>query len=378
MPAHPSHTGILHRYTSRLVAFEHQTPRPDAKPQPYSTYAAAAAAVSQKKDPVPQATNFILFIAGLGDSLLTVTYPALLASLLPRGWAIIEVSQSSAGTGWTLSSLQQDADELARAVAYFRELGHSRLGDDKAAQRQTKLILMGHSTGCQVSMEYLVGPYKHHEIPESTLARPKVDGVILQAAVSDREGASKELSSEVLENSLRIAKDMIADGRGEDILPLSATGGEAIFGAQPCARRWVSLIDPDGDDDYFSNPEETGYERAARIWGEAGLASRDIPVMVLWSRNDQFVPEDVNKEERLERFRICAASAPWDQRSGVVEGAGHSLNGSAQGPRHDLCQRVTGFVERIGDIQVSDEEKDSGEDELDDKGWFRKKEGEKL
>jgi len=51
---------------------------------------------------------------------------------------------------------------------YFRKIG--KFG---------KIVLMGSSTGCQDVMEYLTGA--------NAAKRPRIDGGILQAPVSDRE-----------------------------------------------------------------------------------------------------------------------------------------------------------------------------------------------
>ena len=372
MPVYPSHAGILHRYTSRLVAFEHQRISATA-PKSLPTYAAAVAAVQQSSNNSILPTNFILFVSGLGDNLLTVTYPALIASRLPPRWALVEISLSSAGIGWTTSTLQRDASELARAVKYFRDLGSTRLGDNQSTHQQSKIVIMGHSTGSQVSIEYLVGPWREPSIPESTLSRPKVDGVILQAPASDREGVAMEgsLQPGVGESSLEIARDMIAAGKGGEILPLSATGGESVFSAQPSAYRWHSLLDPEGDDDYFSDPAASDEKRLQRVWGSEGLRSRRVPTLALMSGRDEHVPGWVDKHSRLRVWKELVGNLFWDERSGVVEGASHNLNRSADEQRSDLCGRVVDFVEKL-DRESEDERKGPVS-----KGMERK-DGEKL
>lgn len=78
--------------------------------------------------------------------LITPSYPAQIAHSLPPHWRIAEVLLSSSYRGWGTSSLQKDAHEIARCVAYFSKLRPGR-----------KIVLMGHSTGCQDIMEYVVG-----------------------------------------------------------------------------------------------------------------------------------------------------------------------------------------------------------------------------
>ena len=73
-------------------------------------------------------------------------YPSTIAKSLPADWAIAEVLLSSSYRGWGTSSLTKDAKELAECVGYFRGLRPGR-----------EVVLMGHSTGCQDVMEYVVG-----------------------------------------------------------------------------------------------------------------------------------------------------------------------------------------------------------------------------
>jgi hypothetical protein len=73
-------------------------------------------------------------------------YPSTIAKSLPADWTIAEVLLSSSYRGWGTSSLQKDVKELAECVGYFSSLRPGR-----------EIVLMGHSTGCQDVMEYVVG-----------------------------------------------------------------------------------------------------------------------------------------------------------------------------------------------------------------------------
>lgn len=74
------------------------------------------------------------------------SYPTTIASSLPPHWSIAEVLLSSSYRGWGTSSLAKDAKEIAECVEYFSKLRPGK-----------KVVLMGHSTGCQDCLEYLVG-----------------------------------------------------------------------------------------------------------------------------------------------------------------------------------------------------------------------------
>lgn len=322
MPFQPtSYPGTLHHYTSRLTAFEHQSP---------------------SNEPTTGPRNRVLFIGGLGDGLAHPQYPSLLARHLHPPWTIVEVLLSSSYSGWTTSSLQKDADELARAVKYFR----TSFGSSES--EGAKVVLMGHSTGSQVCMEYLVGPWKKDDIPQKTLDRPKVDGVMLQAGISDREGLSVEMSKEELQSSIDLAKQWLADGRGEDIVPATATKG--VFGPSPTARRWISLADIKGDDDYFSSDLED--EILDRTFGQVGR--RGVPICIFLSGNDDNMPHFVDKEALIDRWKqaVLRSGGKVGEETGIVPGASHNLNLSNENVKTAFAKRVSSFVSSVGAANV--------------------------
>lgn len=215
-----AHPGTIHKYTKKLVAFEHAPPSPSPTAQPQNT---------------------LLWIGGLGDGLLTVTYPGTIASSLPPTWRLAEVLLRSSYNGWATGRLSRDARELGECVAYFRSL---RPGG--------KVVLMGHSTGCQDIMEYLVG--------DGAEARAHVDGVVLQGGVSDREAwrdmLELEAEREKFEDIVRTAKEMIDSGEEREIMTFKGNMVAEALGAPMSAYRTYSLLAKGGDDDYFSEDLE--------------------------------------------------------------------------------------------------------------------------
>lgn len=138
VPTPAAQSGTLHRFTKRLIAFEHS--RPSGQPS----------------------QNIILWVGGLGDGLHTVSYPSIVSQQLPEGWTLAQVQLLASLNGWGHGSLQRDVKEIAQCVSYFRKLK----GDE------AKIVVMGHSTGCQDVMEYVTG--KGHD------QRPPIDGAVLQ------------------------------------------------------------------------------------------------------------------------------------------------------------------------------------------------------
>lgn len=197
-----------------------------------------------------------------------------------------------------------------------------------------KIVLLGHSTGCQDVMEYLVGA--GHE------TRSPIDGGILQAPVSDREAIVASLDPKVYEESCKIAQGMVDRGLGEDIMPSNAP---KIFGPAPvCARRWLSLASPnhDGDDDYFSS--DLSDEQLMKSFG--GLPAK-TPLCILFSGSDEHMPKTIDMAALMQKwigFVERGSGKIDEENSGVVEKATHNLAGNPEEVVSDLVKRVIGFL----------------------------------
>ncbi|RDL42150.1 uncharacterized protein BP5553_02129 [Venustampulla echinocandica] len=288
--------GVSHQYSPRLFAFEHTPTTHERRPE-----------------------NLLIFVGGLSDGLHTVPYTSDIASNLSPSWTIAQVILSSSYDGWGTSSLQQDVEELSKCVAYFRTI------------KDGKIVLMGHSTGCQDAMEYLTGP--GHE------TRSPIDGAIIQAPASDRESLVVMVGPDVYKKGCETATAMIESGNGEAILP-------ACFSPSPApvtARRWLSLASPnhDGDDDYFSS--DLTDEQLMKTFGSL---PRSSPLCILYSGSDEYVAETIDKEALVERWIdiVNRGNGKVDElNSAVIKGANHNVSGNAES-LEDLVERVVGFL----------------------------------
>ena len=322
-----SHCGTLHKFSSRLVAFEHLRDNDSENKSNWST-----------KDDI----NVLLWIGGLGDGLLTVPYVPKLAQHLPTGWTLAQIFLSSSYNGWGVSSLQKDAREISRCVAYFRTI-----------RPNGKIVLMGHSTGCQDIMEFLTGS-KNEAIstqPSSLSSAtpviwPNIDGAILQAPVSDREDLVRDLSPAKYESSVKLAQDWMDQGRGDDILPASAT--DNYYGAPVSARRWLSLASPtkDGDDDHFSS--DLNDDQLQQSFG--AIPSKSCPLLILYSEEDEHVPEHVDKEKLVKKWTRIAKQAGVvvdEENGGILPKAHHSFKQDTAEVVNDMIGRVGRFVSSV-------------------------------
>lgn len=194
-----------------------------------------------------------------------------------------------------------------------------------------KIVLMGHSTGCQDVMEYLTG--KGHA------SREPIDGGIIQAPVSDREAIlldPREAAS--YEKNCKLAQAMIDAGDGDQILPVK------VFPCPVSAKRWLSLASPnhDGDDDYFSS--DLADERLIRSFGALPTKS---PLCILYSGADEYVPPRIDKEALVKRWIEIVKKGEGvvdEENSGVIEGASHNLEKDPEDVVQGLVKRVLGFL----------------------------------
>ncbi|KAI4939997.1 uncharacterized protein J4E92_001284 [Alternaria infectoria] len=303
-----AHPGTAHKYTKGLIAFEH------ASPHPSSSY------------------NTILWIGGLTDGLLTVPYPSLIAASLPSTWSLAEVLLTSSYSGWGTGSLARDATELGECVAHFKKLRPGK-----------KIVLMGHSTGCQDIMEYLLG--------KGAEGRDKVDGVILQGGVSDREAWEDYYKDgrdrEQLERAIETAYALIHTAKEDEVVSPESNRVFKDMGGPLNAYRAYSLLAKGGDDDYFSS--DLSDEHFATTFG---AIPKTTPVCFLLGAEDPYVPTSIDRAALLQRWtRIIreGGGVVDDEDGGVIPGAHHNLDGDPEEVVQDLVRRVLGFVTGLDD-----------------------------
>lgn len=86
--------------------------------------------------------NALIFVGGLGDGPHTVPYTRVVAKRLEDanalGYSFFELRLRSAFQGFGTVSLADDVADISGLVKYLRSIG------------KEKIVLMGHSTGCQV------------------------------------------------------------------------------------------------------------------------------------------------------------------------------------------------------------------------------------
>ncbi|OKL63134.1 hypothetical protein UA08_01623 [Talaromyces atroroseus] len=342
--------GKIHHVTEKLVAFEYVEPNAPEKP------------------------HSLIFVGGLGDGLTTVPFlKDIAAALEPTQWSLFSFILSSSYESWGFGRLGQDAEDIAQCVEYISEYKKA-LSQASQTARARKVVIMGHSTGSQDVLHYLYSPNPTPIDPVFDnglrhILRPAVDGAILQAPVSDREGILDAITDEngkfrdaevhgAYLQLIEMAKTCtFSDGNKHDVLlPLALTSKLGYSPVPITARRFLSLVAPDapenpGEDDLFSS--DLSDKRLDETFGM--ILARDLlkhKLLVLYSGNDQHVPKSVDKGKLLQRWRAATDKSIrkiWDdEHSGVVPGASHNVGGEDEGEaRADLAARVKAYLEDV-------------------------------
>lgn len=310
-------------------------------------------------------------MGGLGDGLATSSYTSdIVRALQPTKWSFFTLSLSSSHSQWGLGHLDRDTQEISECAEYIKSYKTAKYGEDN------KLVIMGHSTGSQCVLSYLSQPN-----PITTVApfdqdlkhscRLAVDGAIMQAPVSDREAimlvlrdgfagrSADEIKATWAQAEAFAKKAAESESQSIDtLIPLWMTA--PIYSNIPIScRRFLSLASPDspqnpGADDMFSS--DLGNEELEKTFGliaERGLLKSKL--MVLMSGRDMAVPDWVDKEDLLSRWRSAAdKSVPgqvWDAaHSGIIPEASHALSDPDQAePRKWLADRILSYLGTIDD-----------------------------
>ncbi len=253
--------------------------------------------------PPDRGAPHLLVVGGLNDGLNSIPY-------VPRLEALCHAHQvllTSSYTGFGHSSLAQDVREMAEAVAFVRHTyPHRRL-----------LGLLGHSTGCQIVLCY------------AKALGSTVDFAVLQAPVSDRE---------YLASSTPHLPQQIASAESLDREEFVPAVFSAAFGpGGVTASRFLSLARPHGADDLFSS--DFTDEAMAGAW--AGI---ELPLLLLYSRWDEYVPSHVDNERLLQRWSKHVTMGPG---SGLID-ANHAASGDAAGAL--VAARIAEFLSSLHNI----------------------------
>ncbi|CED84941.1 Predicted hydrolases or acyltransferases (alpha/beta hydrolase superfamily) [Phaffia rhodozyma] len=288
--------------------------------------------------------NCLVFLPGLYDGLVTVPYvDALRRHLEQAGWSLAQPQLTAALKAWGRSSLEQDADEIEQAVDHLRAIG------------KTNIVLLGHSTGCQQIMEYLVQPKKSNGKLRSTINR-----AIIQAPVSDREANtdSPSYDPKIQEKLQALYDNTPGDARRDTLCPPEIC---KYFGLDVTVYRAWSTLCPGGDDDYFSTDlpltSSTTPSVLRPLDQTFGKLPKDVPLFVIFSGADEYTPNPEKTQPALldnwtraaftnspDAPSSTAGASKGSIRGIIVPGASHNVK---QADKSEwMAQQILDFIKK--------------------------------
>lgn len=284
--------GTLFQYHKNLVAFE--SSRPDSLEVP------------QKK---------CILIGGLSDGLIPTPYTSKLLSVCHENdWSLVQPLLSSSYLGFGNGSLERDSAEIECLLKYL-----------SSHRNATQFAMVGHSTGCQNSVHLL----KHCE-DKNVMKMLKL--VVLQAPVSDREGAMLEAN---YESNIQHARSLFDGGNGDEMMPRSS------FWAPITATRFLSLQDKGGQDDFFSS-DFTDEELEEKLSHIGRYQDQGLKLLAAFSGADEYVPVHVNKEILLKRMCKAMNAKCCDDKDPVA------VPLMVTHGNHNLATDMDTFIDEIG------------------------------
>lgn len=130
----------------------------------------------------------VLVVPGLTDGLMALPYlPQLEVALAGASASMVQLQKRSSYLGYGVCTLEDDTEDLDSAVSFLEA-------------RFRRLVLFGHSTGCQNIVHFM----------KQGKRRAAVWRVVLQAPVSDREYAAQLESTA---GFVRIAEELRDAGK---------------------------------------------------------------------------------------------------------------------------------------------------------------------
>ena len=223
----------------------------------------------------------------------------------PRNYAMSKVAKGKhvdflfAGNRGMGSVFPFDKDGKDVFIGTAREKFTDCIFDIKAAvdtaykMGYKRIILQGHSTGCQKSTYYL---YKTGD--------KRIKGLILMGATGDYDILKKELGRK-LPRAVRIARNMIKAGKTDQITP-----------------NWISYYTPQRFLSYAipTNPEARMFNYDSNL---KEFSKIKCPILVIFGSKEQHATKPI--KEHINILKKATTSSRFD--SAIINGSNHSFKG---------------------------------------------------
>lgn len=281
--------GVLNRVNGQLLSF--------VSVLPSSSATATAPNVC---------SNAFVLIPGLTDGMMSMCYTkSLNSALLSINYSLVQLNLSSSFYQFGFQDLEQDKKDIQDIVKFL-----------KSEYKFDKIILCGHSTGCQ-DILYLL---RYGEVS------PLINGVILQGGVSDRDDI---LNTEDGPAMIAEAEKLKSENKADHFLTYQHCD------APVTASRFLSLAGRLTKDDMFS--VDLTKEELAPI-----LEPVTVPTLIVYSSEDEYVPDKEGQRAFADQMvEVLKRTSPLVQLE-YIEGADHGLSTGGEA----FVQLVMNFIKK--------------------------------
>ncbi|KAL7713725.1 Hydrolase [Entamoeba marina] len=205
----------------------------------------------------------IILLSGLTDTLFSVEYFQQVAKELQHKYYVCSPSLRSSGSGFGYLTIWDDIEDIDKVLQHIT-----------TTYKSTNIVIVGHSTGCQDIM-ILLQLQLHKKYP--------IKKCVLQAPVSDRDAVEndseiKKVIEEIENKYQQPIKDLVHNKTKTELISTKYLYDDKYFVSED---RFLSLIAPGGDEDWFSY-DIMDYSTKFKCI--------DIPCLFVFCLNDEYVP----------------------------------------------------------------------------------------
>lgn len=222
---------------------------------------------------IPKSRQVIIFIHGLGG---TMFWPELIYELANKKTSVLAFNNRGHDKISTLKRLDKKGKAHKILVGSAHEVFTDCVDDIQGAvnfckkQGFKKIILVGHSTGCQKAVYYL---YKNKN-------QKQIIKVVLLCPISDYADAIK-FNKKVVRQAENFARKLLEAGKKDQLLP------PEIWPNLHDAQRFLSLFTPDSKEEIFC------YATLSKI--PTTLQKITIPMILVFAERDEYLDRPLLK-----------------------------------------------------------------------------------
>jgi pimeloyl-ACP methyl ester carboxylesterase len=262
---------------------------------------------------ISKSEKIVIHIAGMGDSFYdSFRLPSLVGEVTSAGYSLLLVNNRGHDTitgipttkgkwkkvGTALEKFEDCLKDIGAAVDFVSRYGFK------------KIILSGHSTGCQKIAYY-----------QSKIQDKRVNGLILLAPTDDYNYVTKKEFGMKFSKVFKIAKRMVHNGKGGELLPAETK-------VLMSARRFLSDADTKNVESRIFN-----YDSKMQIFSKIRC-----PIFVIFGSKEKYRVKPVNEHFKILERRTKSLKFKY----ALIKGADHGFTGKEK----ELAKEIGRWLKR--------------------------------